>query len=295
MNDLMPPPRRRVPEHLGTRVRQLVSAASDQGGTMLSTHRRWVIPGLVTVAVVVLVAGGTYALAGAGGSGDKGQPAGSGTTAVTTSPPETTTPADSTTPSLATTTRAPTTDDWQVPEDEAYQRCANAVQAAGVVRGDAASGGLEGVAWSATPGGTTVAMVGGDQAVACNVAPDLAVSHPVAVQPTAVPAPRDFDFANGVASNVQAGAGDHTWAGGVLPQGVDSVTYVFPDGHQEQAVVQDGFWVMQYLSDQPWSQDPQASVEVRLDGQAGPQTLELPLMPSGGELPFGCNQVSHGC
>ena len=44
-----------------------------------------------------------------------------------------------------------------------------------------------------------------------------------------------------------------------------------------------------------WSRDLEASVEVRLDGPAGPQTLELPLMPQGGNLPFGCNQVSHGC
>ena len=182
-----------------------------------------------------------------------------------------------------------------MPEDEAYARCAQAVRESGAVRGDGPSGDLQGVAWTATAQGTTVVMAGGDQAVACNVAPDLAVSHPVAVQPPAQPAARDFDFANGTASNVQAGQGDHTWAGGVLPQGVTSVTYAFPDGHEQRAVVQDGYWVMQYLSDASWSRDLQSSVEVRLDGPAGPQTLELPLMPEGGDLPFGCNQVSHGC
>ncbi len=286
MNDLMPPPRRRVPDHVGPQVRQLVTAASERGNTM-TAHRRWVVPAIVTAAVFALVAGGTYALAGGDGSDQGAEPAGSGQNQPTTIPPEPTPPTTQPAP--------PPADDWQVPEDEAYARCAQAVRQTGAVRGDGPAGNLEGVVWSATPEGTTVVMTGGDQAVACNVAPDLAVSHPVDAQPPAQPAERDFDFALGAALNVGAGQGDHTWAGGVLPAGVTSVTYAFPDGHEEQAVVQGDHWVMQYLSDRSWSRDPDATVEVRLDGPAGPQTLELSTMPVGQNLPFGCNQVSHGC
>lgn len=135
-------------------------------------------------------------------------------------------------------------------------------------------------------------MSDGTSAWACNVEPDLALSHPV---PDSAPQDADahtFAFALNDARNVGAEVGDLAWAGGVLPKGVSELTYVFPDGHSEPAVTKDGYWVMQYLSEKPWGRDITKTdpVQVQLTGPGGDQTVAVPLGPE-----TVCNQVTHGC
>ena len=67
-------------------------------------------------------------------------------------------------------------------------------------------------------------------------------------------------------------------AGGALPEGVSSITYAFPDGHQKRATIKDGFWVMQYFSEDPFVEpgtplgDP---IEVIVDGSGGRHELTM--------------------
>ncbi|MEO7061060.1 MAG: hypothetical protein ABI083_15160 [Lapillicoccus sp.] len=83
--------------------------------------------------------------------------------------------------------------------------------------------------------------------------------------------------------------GELLWAGGRLPSGVTSLTFDLPDGRSAAAVVRDGYWVVQDLSEKDWlglKVDGQ-TVTVRLsDGRTVPVPLGADTM---------CNQTSHGC
>jgi hypothetical protein len=70
---------------------------------------------------------------------------------------------------------------------------------------------------------------------------------------------------------------------------VTSVTYVFADGHEAEAVVESGYWVMQDLAPRGVTNSNGVSITVELDGPGGSKRVSLPLMQSM------CNQVTHGC
>lgn len=85
-------------------------------------------------------------------------------------------------------------------------------------------------------------------------------------------------------------------AGGALPDDlVQAISYEFPDGHVEQAVVEDGMWAMAYFAtEKPMGDDGRvptnAETTVTVDYADGSQqefVLEYP-------TDF-CAQVNHGC
>ncbi|MGI8612612.1 MAG: hypothetical protein ACR2KL_01480 [Nocardioidaceae bacterium] len=174
---------------------------------------------------------------------------------------------------------------------EAYQQCF--AQVRGRAGGGEPTGHLRGRVLASAPDATTVVVSDGVHAWACNVAPDRAVSRPVAdAAPQSVDA-STFAFALNAASNYGAGRGDLAWAGGVLPPGATALTFTFPDGHVEPAVVSDGYWVVQYLSTTSWSGNLNTTGPVLVeiaDGTGGSSTVRVPL---GAQTV--CNQVSHGC
>lgn len=311
MNDLMPPPRRRVPDRLGQHLRALLAAHQEETTmTGSTTVRRWAVPALVAAATTAVVIGGSLVVLGDDGS-DRGlDPAGGG---GSTQPP-----AASPTPEDPPTTKRTRTVPPAVPtlvtppvpgqpgvnpgpgkpptppatEEDAYERCVDA--ATKQLRDYTGSpvDGLQGVLAVTEPDVVTVVVSNGEVAAACNVHPDIAVSTPMRVQPAPAADPTTFAFANNDTRNYGLQQGDLSWAGGRLPAGVEEVTYVFPGGPRVEAVTADGYWVVQDLSVPGWTPSNVtnlAPVRVELSGPGGEQVVELPFMASQ------CNQVSHGC
>lgn len=284
MNDLLPPARRSIPERRRTLMRERLDEEIDSTTTVgrrEGAARRFGIPALVAAAVAALAIGG-YVVAD-GGDGTDGNadpnPAGQG---------ERSEKGDRVkeggqqkpAPDLASTA--------MTDPGAAYRECIALAVRAYEWRGEPIEGELEGKLAIDNAKGTTVVVANSTDAYTCNIEPDQAVSYPSELNGRFDES--DFRFALNVTSNVLPGdKGDMVWVGGEVPTGVTGIRYAFPDGHTEEAVVQDGFWALQYYSDQPIPSGPNDRVEVTLDGP-GAQTFELPFTAD-----TMCNQVSHGC
>jgi hypothetical protein len=272
MNDLLPPARRSIPEQRRKRMRERLDeeiGSATTVGRRDGAARRFGIPALVAAAVAALAIGG-YAIAsdddGAGGS-DPG-PAGQGDRGAKGDGEQN--PA----PDLTSTAMSD--------PESAYQECIRLATEQYRMRGEPITDELDGKLAVENAKGTTVVVANGTDAYTCNLEPDQAVSHPSPLNGQAEAS--DFWFA----MNSLRG-GELVWVGGEAPDGVTGVSYTFPDGHTEDAVVQDGFWALQYFSDQPIPSGPSDRVEVTVDGPEG-QAFELPFT-----VDTMCNQVSHGC
>jgi len=136
--------------------------------------------------------------------------------------------------------------------------------------------------------GIVVVVANSTDSYTCNLEPDHAVSRGNASDGEFQAS--DFWFALNATGNVLRGdEGDMVWAGGEAPEGVTAIRYTFSDGHTEAAVVQDGFWAVQYYSERVIPHGPNDHVEVTVEGTT-PQTFELPFTSD-----TECNQISHGC
>jgi hypothetical protein len=281
MNDLLPPARRSIPEQGRTRMRDKLDAEIHAATTVSRREaaiRRYGLPAVAAVAVGVIAVGG-YLLAGTGDDNDRGtEPAGQGGGQGDTAPKrEGDQQAKHAGPSTVLTDPGP-----------AYQKCIDLAVRGFDLRGEPLRETPVGKLAIDNGIGTTVVVANSTDSYTCNIKPDNALSRGNALDGTVQES--DFWFALNVTSNVLPGAkGEMAWAGGELPVGVSDVTYTFPDGHTEKAVVQDGFWAMQYFSDRWLPTGPNDRVEVALDG-SNAQTLELPFT-----VDTMCNQISHGC
>jgi hypothetical protein len=271
MNDLLPPDRRSIPERRRALMRERLDneiGTTTMGDRRDGAARRFGIPALVAAAVAALAIGG-YVVASGGddgstdpspaGQGDKG-PQGDG---------QQNPAADRTSTAMSD-------------PDPAYQQCIDLALEQYELRGEPITEDLTGRLAIEDGTGTTVVVANSTDSYTCNIKPDEAVSNR---------APFDADAdaeAFWFAMNQYRG-GEYAWAGGRLPDGVTGVSYAFPDGHTEDAVVRDGFWAMQYFSDDQIAEglDWPSKVEVNLGGPNG-RTILL-------DYTAQCNQVSHGC
>jgi hypothetical protein len=76
-------------------------------------------------------------------------------------------------------------------------------------------------------------------------------------------------------------------AGGALPEGVESITYTFSDGHVEKAVLDGDMWAMAYFASGDSTAIDGATVDVVTNGASEQFTLSEP-------QDF-CTQSNHGC
>ncbi|GAB3411692.1 hypothetical protein [Flindersiella endophytica] len=295
MNDLSPPPRRSIPEYRRIRMRDELDNEMHSIGRRDSRLRRFGVPIVAAAAVVGLAAGG-YALFGGNGreinpAGDRSTasatPTTTPTTPTTTSPPKTQHPTPNRPPTKQTDPDQPTKSLPASDANRAYRICIGLARDHGDVMGEPVSG-LSGKLAIENDEGITAVVANSTDAYTCNVKPDTAVSPPRPLD-SAV-SPETFAIANNVTSNVLPGdRGDMFWGGGGLPNGVNSITYTFADGHHEQATVKNGFWAMQYFSAGPMNGASSDPVKVSVDGPGGQRELTL----RWGD--HTCNQVSHGC
>ena len=279
MNDLLPPARRSIP----TRRRALMRERLDEEIGTTTVDRRWEgvarrfgIPVAVAAVAAALAIGG-YVVTTDDGVRDQpgGDPGVSGRDGDG--------PRSDVQPKPEAGVSAPIAD-----PDQAYEKCIDLTVRGFNMRGEPVTGEPVGKLAIDDGEGITVVVANSTDSYACNIKPGHAVSRgnelDGAVQES------DFWFALNYTGNVLSGdKGDMVWAGGEVPEGVTGIRYVFPDGHTEDAVVQDGYWAMQYFSDRMIPSGREDRVEVTLDG-ADPQTFELPFTSD-----TMCNQISHGC
>jgi hypothetical protein len=278
MNDLLPPARRPIPEQRRYLMRNRLDDQINRANAVRRRNgalvRKLGLPALVAAAAAAVVVGG-YLAAGTGDNpGGAPDPAGQG--------------------GAVTGQRA-------MELAQAYQQCVRLAKNTEKVRGEPIPDRLVGKLAVDAGKGITVVVANRTDANACNVKPDRAVSYPSSLD--AAVTPESFAVALNTTRNYLPGdPGNIVWAGGALPHDVSSVVYTFPDGHQEPAITQDGYWVIQYLSPQSFTKSNQVLQEidpitVTLDGPDGQRTLTLkwPRTPDRDSLRLVCNQMSHGC
>jgi hypothetical protein len=87
---------------------------------------------------------------------------------------------------------------------------------------------------------------------------------------------------------------DYFWAAGILPADVGGVSYTFPDGKTQNAVVNGPFWLMQHSFNEPWREGTDINrppIKVTLKRPNGSVLRSF-------ELKWGtqtCAHVNHGC
>lgn len=318
MNDLLPPSRRSIPERRRALMREQLDSEIDSAtvGRPDGAARRFGIPVLIAAAVAALALGG-YVVAGDDDGGSTGgglPPAGQGNEGPQANQPK---PRDD--------KGAPTA--MSDPEP-AYRECIDLAVESRKAVDEPVGDPLEGKLAIESELGVTVVVANSSDAYTCNIKPDQAVSHPQRLDGTLdesdfwfalnARSSDTWDEGNTITEDDQgnlvvlddqgnvvwsekedpdrsefpgSGAyrGDMVWAGGEAPDGVTAIRYTFPDGHTEEAVVQDGFWAIQYYSDKAIPAAKTDRIEVTVEG-AGGQTFELPFT-----IDTMCNQVSHGC
>jgi hypothetical protein len=282
MNDLLPPDRRSIPEQRRTRMRDKLDDEITSATTVSrrdNAVRRYGIPAVVAAAVAAVAFGG-YLIANDDGDGDGGaDPAGQG---GDTRPKQQGGQTEVMEPDDAGAGPSTVLAD----PDQAYQKCIDMAVRQFELRGEPINEEPVGKLAIDNGTGTTVVVANSTESYTCNVKPDKAVSNPSPF--TATTEARAYWFAMNYTGNVIPGEkGEYAWAGGRLPDGVTGVSYAFPDGHTEDAVVHDGFWAMQYYAEKPIAKGLDWTVDVTLDGPNG-QTIPL-------DYTAMCNQISHGC
>lgn len=168
-----------------------------------------------------------------------------------------------------------------------YQTCYQQVKAAakdGIV--PPVAGELQAGVATATADARTVVVTDGESTWACNIAPTMGVSHPgpVVIGPADVE-PSKFRLA-------EYGRPNFFWGGGAVPFGVTHIEFTFPDGDVEEAVIGNGYWVMQHF--------PRAAIKDVRDVPPIGVRLQTHNRQSGYRFPLEwgtdtCNQVGYGC
>lgn len=259
-------------------------APLDPARVIAGARRRRLVRGVATAAIAAITVGGVATggiLAGGQLLGQAADPADPGpTTLVSPGSPETTPPA---TPHPSTT---PHISSGAVPIT--VPTCL------------AALNGQTGPGSNATrrsllsdDSGTTIVIADTRYWMVCDntFGQQVSARQPERLQkPTA----QDKD-AFAVAGNdvtLAAGRRELYWAGGMLPDGVATVRYTFPDGATEDARVDGDFWLMRHVSEQvPPSGPPTTRIRVRLLSASGAVVNDFRLV--WGEQT--CAQITHGC
>jgi hypothetical protein len=259
------PPEGRLTDEQRARLRTGLTAATEERRT---SSRPWLVPVAAAAAVGVLVAGAAAVGLATRGGDDGGTPAAGGesSTTPTVDPEPTTVP--TATPSVEPTPLRSACDD----------------EVLNYLPGAERAGEL------GYPTGRTLLYATAKQWIVCD---DWAT---VDGGPPTVLAPHVFSPELGkelllISQNysMKAADGAQFFAAGARIPGVQTISYVFPDGHVQDATMTDAMWSMVYLLADPperiWT-DP-VVVKVLMD-DGSTQRFELTEMDL-------CAQVNHGC
>lgn len=291
------PPERPLPNTVRADLRaRLLAATGEEPGS----GRRWLAPVAAAAAVLVVATVTGYAALRPGGDPDSGAPAGGGTASPipavpTPAGPESSGGPDdpSAVPSTGSPTNAPPPPVQVSPTPGGVP--GGGESCAGVAGGEVL------VSWPSAKG-TTVVVSNGRTSQLCDDSGGKATLHaarPLDPAPAVPMTPQDLDFSTKVIHADQRQLVTAHVAGGQLPEGVTGISYLFPDGHEEAADVQEAagrtWWRMEYTSYDGLLADPDVNrtrldpveVTVALSGTTETYALDW------GQ--FACAQVNHGC
>ena len=266
-------------------------APLDPARVIAGARRRRKVRGLATAAIAAVVVGGVATggiLAGGQLLGQAPEPADPGPTTLASPSVPTTTP-QITTPQIpkgTAITPGPGSTPGAVPITAATCRAA--------LNGEPGPGaGATGRSLLSDEYGTTIVIADSRYWMVCDntFGPQVSARKPERLQK---PSAQDTD-AFAVADNeitLAAGQRELYWAGGMLPDGVATIRYTFPDGATEDAQVDGAFWLMRHVSEQIRPGGPSATkIRVRLLSASGAVVHDFQLV--WGEQT--CAQISHGC
>ncbi|GAA4669654.1 hypothetical protein [Nocardioides nanhaiensis] len=283
MTDQTPDPQvpgeRRLSDQTRARVRaELLHHAEGRevAAPTAAGRRRWLPAAVAAAAVAVVGVGGTLLVQAVDDDGDTGAPAGPASSVPEA--PESEAPEPS--PSAPTTTGSAS----QGPEAGACLQLPQARKA------------LD--ARAITIGQTTVRLYETETMwFVCDEWAALDGGDPTMFAPQRIGSALTRDHLR-VSMNFsmnERGVGEYV-AGGALPDdSVTAISYEFPDGHVQEAVIQDGMWAMAYFATErplngtgrmPTQGEATVAVDYR-DGTTQEFVLEYP-------LDF-CAQINHGC
>ncbi len=324
--NLTPPPEEPMSEAARAEIRQRLAAAAAGGGAQRRS-RRWVVPALAAAAVVAVVVGAYAVVApgddGTGGSGDSLQPAGTTTDVPGTPPPDEpmpdTPPPDYPEPDQTLIPTMPPTGPEGTGSTPPPPDCIPDPNDPGPCEADQEQPGtcaeeldlldqpgVRGATVTAERGygpGTTYLyetksawIVCDDLAAIDGGAPTLLALHDKAQRYE--PDTSTLVISSNTMSNPDSSQGfDQFFAAGRDFDGVQAISYTFPDGHTEEAVVgENGLWSMVYLPTDGVLVDPHQNqmnldpITVEVDYTTGPNRTF--------ELRWGydtCGQINHGC
>ena len=311
MSDPVLPPERPLSDQArAVRKAELLRAVDGGGGDdgarpRAAVGRRWVVPAIAAAAVLAVVGVVGAVLVGGDDPESSGVPAGAPSTAAS----DPSSPSDAPTSGLPDLVDpAPSVSVSSGPESESESESAGGGVPDGFPRDkargcDRVRGPVRdaGQLASIELGETTVRLYGDDtQWYVCDEWASLDGGDA-----TLFAAHRftdDFTVDQlGLSMNFsmdQDGVGEYV-AGGALPEGVESITYTFPDGHVEKATLRDGMWAVAYFATEPPMDGSQ-----RVRGSATVEVVRSDASVSGGSsgqgynLPypqFFCSQTNHGC
>lgn len=260
----VPPERPLTDQARAVRKADLLRQVSGEG----RSRRGWVVPALAAASVIAAVAvGGAVLAVGDDPEPETGVPAGSGTAQPSTAPEIAT---DVTSAPVAPSTvpgKGEGCGDLRIPLPGASELASIPI------------------------GETTVHLFGNDSRwIVC----DDWASHDGGVATLLHPHPFGTPIAKaqlGISMNFSmddSTIGEYV-AGGALPEGVESITYRFADGHVQEAVLDGDMWAMAYFAEVPDGAEviDGATVDVVTDGVPARFTLRMP-------EDF-CTQSNHGC
>ncbi len=277
-NEQLPPERPLSGQARAQRRSELMRQITDDG----RDRRRWLVPAVAVAAVVAVVAVGGAVLAGGDEpASDNVGPAGGGTSA----PAEPILPVDEgSAPAEDDPENVPAEGSSSIPVDEpgfpveSPQPCSDlriplpgAEELSSIEIGD-----------------TTVRLYGNDSKwIICDEWAALDGGAATLLHPHAFGEPLN-QAQLGISMNFSMDdpeIGEYV-AGGALPEGVESITYTFSDGHVEEAVLEGDMWAMAYFAHARRILDA-ATVDVVTNGVPERYTLR--------GLEGFCNQSNHGC
>ncbi len=303
-NDLTPPPDERFPDDHKRAIRAQLLASADSRPT--TPGRRWLAPGLAAAAVLTIVGVGAFAAnrydnSMAPGSTETLAPAGGVTTPLTAGPSDDpSAPGD---PSPTDPSDDPSAPRDPPPTDPSDESTAGACKDEVRLLHEPTLRGASVTAERGYGSGTTYLYETKSAWVVCD---DLSASDggsPTLFSPHDKSQSYQPDTSTLAISENVITKPDGTWASAQYVaagrdfNGVQAISYAFPDGHTEGAVVgRNGLWSMTYLATDGPLFNPRTNaldlepIEVTVDYTSGDDrtfTLEWALDT--------CAQISHGC
>jgi hypothetical protein len=248
MNHVTPPPDRDLPAHRHDRIRRALASRVAPSSRPTHHFRTPVLASGAAVGLAAVAMAGFSAWPGGGPAGDASRPAPDGTTSAGPSTDGGTPPADPVA--------------WCHRQlDDAYLTPAEAPGDPDFEQWPLQTGPV-----LSTPDGVLQVLVDSQDRWwwACDSTVGTDHEYPMHLT-DGTTLPRANDRGTYTLSSANTGTENepsrYFWGAGPAPAGVDAVRFTFPDGHVEDATVEDGFWLVRYQATRDFPDNAKVQAE----------------------------------